>query len=190
MTISNNASALRPGVCTSSTRPTTPYEGQVIYETDTDRTLFWNGSSWRFVNPVGTVPNFMVYLSGANGAVVNGATVAYNAVQYDDLNNVSAGVFTVPSGQDGVYQLSVVANSYNIGTTGYFRIKIATTGSLPVIWNGSQTPAQGGTDVFSTLTITAKLAAGDTAYCGWTVPASGNYSAGISYNTFMGCRIR
>jgi len=46
MTISNNASALRPGVCTSSTRPTTPYEGQVIYETDTDKLLAWNGSSW------------------------------------------------------------------------------------------------------------------------------------------------
>ena len=46
MTISNNASALRPGVCTSSTRPTTPYEGQYIHETDTDKILFWNGSTW------------------------------------------------------------------------------------------------------------------------------------------------
>jgi hypothetical protein len=36
----------QPGVCTSSTRPISPYEGQVIYETDTDRTLLWNGSSW------------------------------------------------------------------------------------------------------------------------------------------------
>ena len=46
------------GVCTSSTRPATPYEGQVIYETDTDKTLIWNGSAWVYVatstiNPVG-----------------------------------------------------------------------------------------------------------------------------------------
>jgi len=34
------------GVCTSSTRPATPYEGQVIYETDTDRVLYFNGSAW------------------------------------------------------------------------------------------------------------------------------------------------
>jgi hypothetical protein len=47
MTISNNASALRPGVCTSITRPTTPYEGQVIYETDTDKILIWSGSTWQ-----------------------------------------------------------------------------------------------------------------------------------------------
>jgi hypothetical protein len=34
------------GVCTSSTRPASPYEGQVIYETDTDKTLVYNGSTW------------------------------------------------------------------------------------------------------------------------------------------------
>ena len=46
MTISNQASGIRPGVCTSTTRPTAPYDGQVIYETDTDRTLVWNNSAW------------------------------------------------------------------------------------------------------------------------------------------------
>lgn len=34
------------GVCTSTTRPNAPYEGQVIYETDTDKTLVWRGSFW------------------------------------------------------------------------------------------------------------------------------------------------
>jgi len=48
MAISNNSTGLRPGVCTSSTRPTAPYEGQMIYETDTDMLGVWNGSSWRY----------------------------------------------------------------------------------------------------------------------------------------------
>lgn len=48
----------KAGVCTSITRPASPYDGQVIYETDTDRTLVWNGSAWVFLststaNPVG-----------------------------------------------------------------------------------------------------------------------------------------
>ena len=48
----------KPGVCTSSTRPASPYDGQVIYETDTDKTLVWNGSAWVYLststaNPVG-----------------------------------------------------------------------------------------------------------------------------------------
>ena len=36
----------KPGVCTSTTRPATPYEGQMIYETNTDRVLVWNNSAW------------------------------------------------------------------------------------------------------------------------------------------------
>lgn len=49
MALSNylpNSRISQAGVCTSSTRPASPYEGQVIYETDTDRVLVWNGTAW------------------------------------------------------------------------------------------------------------------------------------------------
>ena len=49
MTVSSSASSFRPGVCLSTNRPVSPYEGQVIYESDTDRTLVWNGSSWIYL---------------------------------------------------------------------------------------------------------------------------------------------
>ena len=49
MAISNNNTGIRTGVCTSTTRPTAPYEGQVIYETDTDLTSVWNGTAWRIM---------------------------------------------------------------------------------------------------------------------------------------------
>jgi hypothetical protein len=39
-------SIVKPGVCTSSTRPASPFDGQVIYETDTDRAMVWNGTGW------------------------------------------------------------------------------------------------------------------------------------------------
>ena len=39
-------SIIKPGVCTSTTRPASPYEGQAIYETDTDLAKIWNGSAW------------------------------------------------------------------------------------------------------------------------------------------------
>jgi hypothetical protein len=38
--------ALRPGACTSSTKPASPFDGQVIYMTDADQTAVWDGSSW------------------------------------------------------------------------------------------------------------------------------------------------
>lgn len=37
---------IQPGVCTSSTRPASPFEGQAIYETDTDKFLIYDGSAW------------------------------------------------------------------------------------------------------------------------------------------------
>ena len=49
MAISNNSTGLRPGVCTSTTRPTAPYEGHMIFETDTDMLAIWNGTSWRYL---------------------------------------------------------------------------------------------------------------------------------------------
>jgi hypothetical protein len=39
-------SIVKPGVCTSSTRPASPYDGQVIYETDTDLIKAYNGTAW------------------------------------------------------------------------------------------------------------------------------------------------
>ena len=40
------SAGLKPGVCTNTTRPSNPFEGQMIYETDTDKVLVWNGSAW------------------------------------------------------------------------------------------------------------------------------------------------
>ena len=50
MAINSLSTGFRPGVCTSSTRPTAPYEGQQIYETDTDKTLVWTGSAWLYLS--------------------------------------------------------------------------------------------------------------------------------------------
>lgn len=40
-------------VVTSTTRPSTPTEGQLIYETDTDRVKLWTGSDWKTLGVAG-----------------------------------------------------------------------------------------------------------------------------------------
>lgn len=50
MTISSNATGLRPGVCTSTTRPSNAYTGQVIYETDTGYLRVWDGANWDYLS--------------------------------------------------------------------------------------------------------------------------------------------
>jgi len=49
------SSVIKPGVCTSTTRPSVPYEGQLIYETDTDKLATYNGSAWSYVGGGGLV---------------------------------------------------------------------------------------------------------------------------------------
>ena len=44
------SAGLKPGVCTSTTRPSNPFEGQMIYETDTDMVAIWNGTAWRYIS--------------------------------------------------------------------------------------------------------------------------------------------
>lgn len=60
MAISSSATGLRAGVCTSTTRPSNPYLGQLIFETDTFVLNFWNGSSWQGAvsAPAGTIEAF------------------------------------------------------------------------------------------------------------------------------------
>lgn len=50
MSLSNLATGLRPGVVTSTTRPTTPYTGQIIYETDTGYLRVWDGAAWDYLS--------------------------------------------------------------------------------------------------------------------------------------------
>lgn len=60
MAISSANTGLRAGVCTSTTRPSSPYLGQLIFETDTFVLNFWNGSSWQGAvsAPAGTIEAF------------------------------------------------------------------------------------------------------------------------------------
>lgn len=64
-------SILQPGVCTSTTRPAAPYEGQVVYETDTNKTLFYNGTAWVILND----PNAVSIDASGNVTFDNDVTV-------------------------------------------------------------------------------------------------------------------
>ena len=59
---------LTPGVVTSTTRPSAPFEGQLIYETDTDLLRIYNGSSWRT----------LAFSTPSSGSVLQVATATYS----------------------------------------------------------------------------------------------------------------
>jgi hypothetical protein len=48
--------SLKQGVCTSTTRPASPYTGQVIFETDTKQTLVYSGAAWVMLTDADSPP--------------------------------------------------------------------------------------------------------------------------------------
>jgi hypothetical protein len=65
MTISATTQGLKPGVCTSSNRPANPFDGMMIYETDTDKVAVYDSSAWVYKTGTAAPINpAMVYLGG------------------------------------------------------------------------------------------------------------------------------
>lgn len=118
MAINNLGTGLRPGVCTSTTRPTAPFEGQMIYETDTDKVLVYNGYAW--------VPNPMIFtteavrdaaltsLSEGMVAYLTSPTVPSAA---GTVTNVPTGVLTIYNGSVWVCKTQIGANSAGTSST-------------------------------------------------------------------------
>jgi hypothetical protein len=91
--------SLKQGVCTSSTRPASPFEGQMIYETDTDLTYVYSGSAWQQVAGGTAVGNSgLVYVtsttatSGTSISINNCFTSTYQNYKIVVSNLTSTGV--------------------------------------------------------------------------------------------------
>lgn len=93
-------SIVKPGVCTSSTRPASPYDGQVIYETDTDAVKVWDGSAW---------------VGATNAASLNGVgqSVAYTPT----FQNFTLGNGTVTASYVLVNKLCFMTVKVTLGST-------------------------------------------------------------------------
>jgi hypothetical protein len=85
MAISNLSSGFRPGVCTSTTRPAEPYEGMMIYETDTNRVLVWDNAAWVMIVSANTPPGLELISLGtvtsATSFQITGFSSSYDAYQ-------------------------------------------------------------------------------------------------------------
>ena len=68
--------------CTSTTRPSTPSVGDIIYETDKNRLRLWDGSQWAFI--AGDPPRCM--LRNQVGGSIPGATITPIPFETEDLD--------------------------------------------------------------------------------------------------------
>jgi hypothetical protein len=123
--ISNIGSGTQAGVCTSTTRPQAPYEGQVIYETDTNRVLVWDASAW--VDP----STGKLGRSGLTKIIPSSATNGTIQTNGDVLVGSAVSTVTINDAFSAVYDNYII--SYSNGTCSangllYLRVGATTTG--------------------------------------------------------------
>jgi hypothetical protein len=151
MAISNNTTGLRPGVCTSTTRPSAPYEGQMIYETDTNRVLVWDNAAWVMIADTDTPPGLQLIKTQAVGSSsVSNVTVADAfSAEYDHyvitytggtLSGLADIAFYFGSTRPANgYSQSQIFTRYDIGTSG-----------VSTVNNGTEWTFAGGGDTSGT----------------------------------------
>lgn len=76
-------------VCTSGTRPGSPWQGQLIFETDTGKVQVWNGSAWKHVISINTGSA----IAWAGNTTITG-DLAITGVFTDGTARVSRNVYT------------------------------------------------------------------------------------------------
>ena len=148
MAISNSGVGIRPGVCTSSTRPTAPYEGQMIFETDTDKVLVCNGSAWLYsatpqtLEP-GAWQTWTPTISASSGSFT---TTTINVARYTIINKTVMGVFDVTVSSlgtaAGVMQITLPVTAKTSGFTdgmaiGSWRENSVSGETGVVMWNST-----------------------------------------------------
>lgn len=80
----------KPGVCTSTTKPASPYEGQVIYTTDLDTLEIWNGAAWRILGLGTPSTGSVLQIVSTTLTTIWSASVASGATA--DITGLSASI--------------------------------------------------------------------------------------------------
>jgi len=147
MTISNQASGIRPGVCSSTTRPTAPFTGQIIYETDTGYLRVWDGANWDYLSqkqdtaqgfPAGNKMGLeLITTLTANGSATSAFVDSVFTSSFDNYFIVAD--FTSAAASAALLFRMRSSGTDNSGAEYYDRGTQNTTGSVNAVNNLAQT---------------------------------------------------
>lgn len=207
MAISNLSTGLRPGVCTSTTRPSTPFEGQMIYETDTNRVLVYEGAAWVMIADTDTPPALELVKVQTVGSAVASVTVSdCFSSTYDNYRLIVQGVVCSQAANITFQFSGITSNTYLMGGTFFTYASATASGYGPSATNVWAAFGYAGTtnshicaDIFAPFASTTKAmftqASSTTNYysfggtCTSTTSATG-FVLGLSAGTMTGGTIR
>ena len=157
MTVTATSQGIKPGICTSTSRPANPYLGMVIFETDTSKMKVWLGSAWsngyQHVSTL-SVDYLVVAGGGGGGADIGGGggagglrstvTATGGGGSLESPLTLGAGTYTVTIGGGGASNTTTSSNGTN-GSNSVFSTITSTGGggggsrSAPARSTGRQT---------------------------------------------------
>ena len=145
------SSLIKPGVIdNTAARPASPYEGQVIFQKDTDQLLVWNGTAWVIPNSPAQNPQGLELItptSVTNGTVTTGqgtVRVAGTATSVT-INGVFSSVY------ESYLMISRLSWTSGGGDVG-MQLCIAGTPTAGTAYNWSMMQAYSGAGVSTTRT--------------------------------------
>ena len=109
-------------ICTSTTRPASPFEGQTIYETDTDLEQRWTGSAW--------------VVSGSNGGSFLSASSTTTVSAASTITYTQASITLTP----GVWEVTSAMTLINGTTTDSAAVAIYNQTAAAVVSGSYGTP--------------------------------------------------
>jgi len=150
------SSVIKPGVVTSSTRPSAPYVGQLIFETDTNRLAVYNGSSWIMLADADTPPGLELVKTQTIGTAVSSVTVSdvFSSTYENYYITVSGGVASTNS--FGSVKLGSTTTGYyywemygNYNSTSVLGTNAQNAAAWPDIVGGTADSVMGAFELFS-----------------------------------------
>lgn len=118
MTISATTQGLKPGVCTSSNRPANPYDGMMIYETDTNLVRIWNGTAWKTLS----------YSDYTSGSVIQVQSTTKTDTQtlatatYTDITGLSVSITPTSTSSKVLVSANITAYAQTNASQGFIRL--------------------------------------------------------------------
>jgi len=181
------SSVIKPGVCTSTTRPSVPFEGQLIYETDTDRLAVYTGTTWSYMTGSAAPPG-LIYLTSATFTTASSVSLPANTFTSTYLNYR---VFINISASSTNQTLSMRVNASGAAQTlgNYYQHRIEINGIAQVSDNGSSSAninRMRNAHMFGSNVIDVFSPADSSIVTAWTYQGNGETTAGNSTATIGG----
>ena len=141
-TVLGAQSLIKPGVCTTATRPASPYTGQMIYDTTTSTALVWNGTAWTTIGTpdrgLATVVPTSVTVGGGSASYssTTGKITAASATSSLSVNGVFSSAY-----QNYLIQIMLIGQPVDVN----MRVRVAGVDNSAGVYSNVLAQAQSGT---------------------------------------------